>query len=49
MTLEPGDLIVTGTPSGAGIARGRFLNVGDVVRVQIEHLGTNENTVRAEP
>jgi 2-keto-4-pentenoate hydratase/2-oxohepta-3-ene-1,7-dioic acid hydratase in catechol pathway len=49
MTLEPGDLIITGTPSGAGIARGRFLDVGDVVRVEIEQLGAIENAVRAEP
>lgn len=49
MTLEPGDLIITGTPSGAGIARGRFLDVGDVVRVEIEQLGAIENAVRLEP
>jgi 2-keto-4-pentenoate hydratase/2-oxohepta-3-ene-1,7-dioic acid hydratase in catechol pathway len=48
MTLEPGDLIATGTPSGVGIASNRFLKQGDVVRVEIERLGAIENTVRAE-
>jgi 2-keto-4-pentenoate hydratase/2-oxohepta-3-ene-1,7-dioic acid hydratase in catechol pathway len=49
MTLEPGDLILTGTPSGVGIASGRYLKVGDVVRVEIEGLGHIENCVIAEP
>jgi 2-keto-4-pentenoate hydratase/2-oxohepta-3-ene-1,7-dioic acid hydratase in catechol pathway len=48
MTLEPGDLIATGTPAGVGIASGRFLKAGDVVRVEIQQLGSIENTVRAE-
>jgi 2-keto-4-pentenoate hydratase/2-oxohepta-3-ene-1,7-dioic acid hydratase in catechol pathway len=48
MTLEPGDLIATGTPSGVGIASDRFLKVGDVVRVEIEQLGAIENRVIAE-
>jgi 2-keto-4-pentenoate hydratase/2-oxohepta-3-ene-1,7-dioic acid hydratase in catechol pathway len=39
MTLEPGDLIVTGTPSGVGSARGRYLKPGDVVEVEIERVG----------
>ena len=43
MTLEPGDLIATGTPSGVGIASNRFLKAGDVVRVEIESLGAIEN------
>jgi 2-keto-4-pentenoate hydratase/2-oxohepta-3-ene-1,7-dioic acid hydratase in catechol pathway len=43
MTLEPGDLIATGTPSGVGIASNRFLKHGDVVRVEIESLGAIEN------
>jgi len=51
MTLEPGDLIATGTCSGVGIARNppTFLKVGDVVRVEIERVGHIENTVIAEP
>jgi 2-keto-4-pentenoate hydratase/2-oxohepta-3-ene-1,7-dioic acid hydratase in catechol pathway len=48
MTLEPGDILSTGTPSGVGIASGRLLKVGDVVRIEIEQLGVMENTVVAE-
>ncbi len=47
-TLEPGDLIATGTPSGVGMARGIFLKPGDTVRVSIERLGVLENPVSAE-
>jgi 2-keto-4-pentenoate hydratase/2-oxohepta-3-ene-1,7-dioic acid hydratase in catechol pathway len=43
MTLEPGDLIATGTPAGVGIAGNRFMKPGDVVRVAIEGLGAIEN------
>lgn len=43
MTLEPGDLIATGTPAGVGIAGNRFMKEGDVVRVAIEGLGAIEN------
>ena len=49
MTLEPGDLIATGTCANVGIALGKFLQVGDVVRVEIEHLGYIENRVEEEP
>jgi len=45
VTLEPGDVITTGTPSGVGAGRGLFLLPGDVVRVTIDGLGTLENTV----
>jgi 2-keto-4-pentenoate hydratase/2-oxohepta-3-ene-1,7-dioic acid hydratase in catechol pathway len=45
VTLEPGDVIATGTPSGVGAARGLYLRGGDVVRVTIDGLGTLENTV----
>src|SRR5260370_41243713 len=45
VTLEPGDVIATGTPSGEGAARGLYLRGGDVVRVTIDGLGTRENTV----
>jgi 2-keto-4-pentenoate hydratase/2-oxohepta-3-ene-1,7-dioic acid hydratase in catechol pathway len=50
MTLEPGDLISTGTPSGVGVAMKppRFLRPGDVVRIEIEKLGVLENPVVAE-
>lgn len=45
LTLHPGDLILTGTPAGVGMARKEFLKPGDVVRVWIEHLGTLTNTL----
>ena len=47
ITLEPGDLILTGTPSGVGMAMDprRFLRSGDVVRVEIETLGAIEHAV----
>jgi 2-keto-4-pentenoate hydratase/2-oxohepta-3-ene-1,7-dioic acid hydratase in catechol pathway len=48
MTLEPGDIIATGTPSGVGIASNRFLKPGDVVRVEVDGLGAIENMVYAE-
>jgi 2-keto-4-pentenoate hydratase/2-oxohepta-3-ene-1,7-dioic acid hydratase in catechol pathway len=46
-TLEPGDLILTGTPSGVGMAFDppRYLEPGDVVRVEIERLGSIEHEV----
>ncbi|MFL5875025.1 MAG: fumarylacetoacetate hydrolase family protein [Solirubrobacteraceae bacterium] len=44
-TLHPGDLILTGTPSGVGMASGRFLTDGDVVRIEIEKLGVIEHEV----
>lgn len=45
MTLEPGDIIATGTPAGVGFGRQppEFLKAGDQVRVTIEGLGTLEN------
>ena len=46
VTLEPGDVIATGTPSGVGAGRNRYLRGGDVVRVTIDGLGTLENTVK---
>jgi len=51
MTLEPGDLIATGTPAGVGAAMQppHFLKVGDVMRVEIDGIGHIENRVIAEP
>ena len=48
-TLEPGDVITTGTPAGVGVARTppRFLRPGDVVRVEIDDLGAIEHPVVA--
>jgi 2-keto-4-pentenoate hydratase/2-oxohepta-3-ene-1,7-dioic acid hydratase in catechol pathway len=50
-TLEPGDVIATGTPAGVGIAMKppAWLVPGDVVRIEIEGIGTLQNPVIAEP
>jgi 2-keto-4-pentenoate hydratase/2-oxohepta-3-ene-1,7-dioic acid hydratase in catechol pathway len=46
ITLEPGDVIATGTPAGVGVAQGKALVDGDVLRVEIGGLGVLENAVR---
>jgi 2-keto-4-pentenoate hydratase/2-oxohepta-3-ene-1,7-dioic acid hydratase in catechol pathway len=48
MTLDPGDVILTGTPAGVGAPKGTFLSVGDVVRAEIEKIGRLEITVIPE-
>jgi 2-keto-4-pentenoate hydratase/2-oxohepta-3-ene-1,7-dioic acid hydratase in catechol pathway len=52
-TLEPGDVIATGTPAGIGAVRQPFpeglLKVGDIVRVEIDRIGELRNTVVEEP
>ena len=45
MTLLPGDVIATGTPSGVGRPRGIFLKPGDTVRVELDGVGVLENPV----
>jgi 2-keto-4-pentenoate hydratase/2-oxohepta-3-ene-1,7-dioic acid hydratase in catechol pathway len=47
ITLEPGDVIATGTPAGVGHYRSppRYLAAGDVMRCEIEDIGTIENPV----
>ena len=47
-TLEPGDLLATGTPEGVGAAMDppRFLQPGDIVRCEIDGIGAIENTMR---
>jgi 2-keto-4-pentenoate hydratase/2-oxohepta-3-ene-1,7-dioic acid hydratase in catechol pathway len=47
VTLEPGDVIATGTPAGVGVPRGTFLRPGDIVRMEIDGLGVLENPVVA--
>ena len=47
MTLEPGDLIATGTPAGVGMGRGRFLKAGDTLRLGIAGLGEQSTSVHA--
>lgn len=49
MTLRPGDLIITGTPSGVGLALGWFLKPGDVVEVEIEKIGMVRTPIVAPP
>jgi acylpyruvate hydrolase len=48
ITLEPGDVILTGTPDGVGVAMDprTFLERGDVIRIEISGLGAIEHTVR---
>lgn len=48
-TLEPGDVIATGTPGGVGMATKRYLVPGDVVRVEIDGIGAIENRIVPEP
>jgi 2-keto-4-pentenoate hydratase/2-oxohepta-3-ene-1,7-dioic acid hydratase in catechol pathway len=50
-TLEPGDVIATGTPGGVGVFRNppRFLGDGDRLTVEIERIGRLENVCRFEP
>ncbi|NWF86481.1 fumarylacetoacetate hydrolase family protein [Candidatus Bathyarchaeota archaeon] len=51
MTLEPCDIIATGTPAGVGFAlkpQPKFLQAGDVIKIEIEKIGTLENMVIEE-
>jgi 2-keto-4-pentenoate hydratase/2-oxohepta-3-ene-1,7-dioic acid hydratase in catechol pathway len=52
-TLEPGDVIATGTPAGIGAVRQPFpeglLKLGDVIRIEIDGIGELRNTVIEEP
>ena len=50
MTLQPGDIIVTGTPTGSGarLDPPQFLKPGDVVEVEVNGIGTLRNTVEDE-
>ncbi len=48
VTLEPGDLIATGTPSGVGSSSGTYLKPGDLVTASITGIGRLENPVEAD-
>ena len=48
-TIEPGDVIATGTPSGVGYAQGTRLKSGDTVRIELEGVGTLVNPVEEGP
>jgi 2-keto-4-pentenoate hydratase/2-oxohepta-3-ene-1,7-dioic acid hydratase in catechol pathway len=45
VTLHPGDLVLTGTPAGVGMGRGRFLKPGDSVKLWIEEIGEFSHTL----
>jgi 2-keto-4-pentenoate hydratase/2-oxohepta-3-ene-1,7-dioic acid hydratase in catechol pathway len=47
VTLEPGDVISTGTPSGVGASKGKFLKPGDAIDAQIQNIGVLRNPVAA--
>ncbi|MCS6860913.1 MAG: fumarylacetoacetate hydrolase family protein [Abditibacteriales bacterium] len=47
-TLEPGDVMATGTPAGVGHGKGIKLQPGDVVEIEIENVGVLRNPVKAE-
>jgi len=49
MTLEPGDIIITGTPHGVAMADGNFLSPGDTMECTIEKIGTLTNMLGAKP
>ncbi|MCH2667628.1 MAG: fumarylacetoacetate hydrolase family protein [Deinococcales bacterium] len=48
MTLEPGDVIATGTPAGVGATKGDYLSDGDLIEAEIENIGKLPNPVAAE-
>jgi acylpyruvate hydrolase len=50
-TLQPGDVIATGTPDGVGVFRKPpvFLKDGDFLQMEIEDIGVLENTCRTNP
>jgi 2-keto-4-pentenoate hydratase/2-oxohepta-3-ene-1,7-dioic acid hydratase in catechol pathway len=50
MTLEPGDILTTGTPAGVGMAlkpQARYLKAGDVMRLGSRKLGVQEHRVES--
>lgn len=49
ITLEPGDIIITGTPHGVAAADGNYLQPGDVMECTIEKIGTLTNTLGPRP
>jgi 2-keto-4-pentenoate hydratase/2-oxohepta-3-ene-1,7-dioic acid hydratase in catechol pathway len=49
MTLEPGDVIITGTPHGVAAADGSYLRPGDKMECTIQGIGTLTNTLGQKP
>ena len=48
ITLQPGDVIATGSPAGVGLPKGEFLKAGDEVKIEIAELGTLTNRMVAD-
>jgi 2,4-diketo-3-deoxy-L-fuconate hydrolase len=48
VTLEPGDVISTGTPNGIGLITGKYIKAGDVIEAEIDLLGAQRNRLVAE-
>lgn len=48
LTLEPGDVISTGTPNGIGLITGKYIGLGDVIEAEIEGLGAQRNRLVAD-
>ena len=46
MTLDPGDVLLTGTPAGVGVPKGTFLKAGDRVEAEIERIGRLAVTIQ---
>jgi 2-keto-4-pentenoate hydratase/2-oxohepta-3-ene-1,7-dioic acid hydratase in catechol pathway len=46
ITLQPGDVIATGTPAGVGLFTGNILKDGDIIEATVEKIGTLRNTVK---
>jgi 2-keto-4-pentenoate hydratase/2-oxohepta-3-ene-1,7-dioic acid hydratase in catechol pathway len=51
LTLEPGDIIATGTPEGCGFARTppEFMQPGDIMETEVEGIGVMRNRIVARP
>jgi 2-keto-4-pentenoate hydratase/2-oxohepta-3-ene-1,7-dioic acid hydratase in catechol pathway len=49
MTLEPGDLLATGTPAGVGAVSGTYLKPGDVIEARVDRIGSLRTPVVARP
>ncbi len=47
MRMVPGDILATGTPSGVGLAKNRFLAIGDILECGITNLGAQRHEVAA--
>lgn len=47
MRLEPGDVMLTGSPAGVGVFQGKFLRAGDVVELEADRVGVLRNVVAA--